>query len=307
MALVSVIIPTHNRARLLPAAVASALNQSFRDLEIIVVDDASTDGTTDVRRQFLDSRLRWLRHESPRGGAAARNSGIVQCRGEYVAFLDDDDEWHPDKLARQMEVFAKNADKSAAVYTGYVVIDAVTGRIIGRKTPAKRGDLYPDLLAGNCIGGTSCMVLKRACLDRIGLFDERLPSFQDYDLWMRISREFQFDYVADPLVKYFVHPKKIWTDSDALLRGLEIMLEKYGRSPTFRKYCSRLYLSVGVKLCETHHMEEGRKAISTAIALNSYRLQPYLYFCLSLGGVATFLAARNTLARMHGWMRRRNY
>jgi glycosyltransferase involved in cell wall biosynthesis len=307
MAVVSVIIPTRNRAQLLPRAVSSVLRQTFPDFEVIIVDDGSTDGTPELRARFHDNRIRWLRHDISRGGAAARNTGILHSGAEYIAFLDDDDEWYPEKLARQTEIIAKSTEDVAAVYTGYLVVDASTGKINGQKIPTKRGDLYRELLQHNCIGGTSCVLLKRSCLEKVGLFDELLPSFQDYDLWMRISRDFRFECIAEPLLKYFVHPKRIWTDPDVLRRGLEIMLAKYGRSATFRKYCSVLYLALGVRFCEIHRMEEGRKAFSAASALNPYRLQPYLYHCLAFCGSETFLAARATRASMKSAMRRWNF
>ena len=94
-----------------------------------------------------------------------------------------------------------------------------TGKICRKKTPAKRGDLSQELLAGNCIGGTSAVVARRECFERVGLFDENLPSFQDYDLWIRISKVFGFEFVPDPLSNYYVHENKIWTDLSALSRG----------------------------------------------------------------------------------------
>src|SRR5262245_27684083 len=217
---VSVIIPTHNRAHFLPTALRSVLDQTFQDLEIMVVDDASTDGTPGIRQQFQDPRIHWLRHDSNRGGAAARNTGIANSRGEYIAFLDDDDEWHPEKLARQIEVMRKRPAEIAAVYTGYPAADRATGHVRGRMTPRRRGDLQAYLLKSNPIGGTSSVLLRRACQALVGLFDETLPSFQDRDLWIRISREFHFDYVEQPLLNYFSHPKKVWTNLESLIKGL---------------------------------------------------------------------------------------
>jgi glycosyltransferase involved in cell wall biosynthesis len=296
---ISVIIPTHNRAALLPIALKSVLSQTFSDFEILVVDDASSDGTDELRHQFHDPRIHWFRHDTVRGGAAARNTGIVHSRGEYIAFLDDDDEWFPEKLDRQMAVMQKSGPEVAAVYTGYLIVDRASGRVRGRKVPSRRGNLHSALLRSNPIGGTSSMLLKRACLDKVGLFDESLPSFQDRDLWIRISREFHFDYVQEPQFNSFDHPTRVWTNLDALLRGLEIMLEKYGSSPAFRKQCSGRYLGFGVRLCKAKQMEKGRKALLKSIALYPYRLKPYLYFALALLGPKAFTSATNPRARRH--------
>src|SRR5581483_7703419 len=102
---VSVVVSTHNRAELLHAAIASVLSQSFQDFEILVVDDHSQDHTAQVVQRFRDGRIKYLRHETRRGGAAARNTGIQNSSGEYIAFLDDDDEWLPEKLETQVALF----------------------------------------------------------------------------------------------------------------------------------------------------------------------------------------------------------
>jgi glycosyltransferase involved in cell wall biosynthesis len=298
MPLVSVVIPTRNRVEFLPTALRSVLDQTFQDFEIIVVDDASTDATPELRQEFHDSKIHWLRHDRPRGGAAARNTGIAHSRGEYIAFLDDDDEWYPDKLARQMEVMLGSESQVGAVYTGYVIVDRTSGSVRGRMIPTQRGNLHNKLLESNPIGGASSVLLKRAVLEKVGLFDESLPSFQDRDLWIRISREFHFDYVQDPLLNYFDHPKKVWTNLDALMQGLEIMLKKYGSSAAFRKQCSARYLEFGVKFCEANQVRNGRRALLRSIGLYPYRIKPYLYFCLALLGPKVFTMARENKAKV---------
>jgi glycosyltransferase involved in cell wall biosynthesis len=295
---VSVVIPTHNRAEFLPTAIDSVLKQSFQDFELVVVDDASIDATAKVRDKFHDVRIHWFRHDRPRGGAATRNTGIIHSRGEYVAFLDDDDEWYPDKLARQMEVMLGSEPQVGAVYTGYVIVDRTSGGVRGRMVPTRRGNLHDRLLESNPIGGTSSVLLKRSCLEKVGLFDESLPSFQDYDLWIRISKDFQFDYVQEPLLTYFIHPKKVWTNLEALTQGLEIMLRKYGSSATFRKRCSNRYLEFGVKFCEANQIEKGRTALRRSISLHPYRIKPYLYFLLALLGPKVFTMARESKAKV---------
>src|SRR5262245_11345247 len=187
---ISVIIPTHDRAHFLPGAIFSVLNQTFQDFEIIVVDDASNDNTSEVVAAFNDERIRFLQHETNKGGSAARNTGILNSQCDYIAFLDDDDEWLPDKLAKQMDVLLRSPPEVGCVYTGYVMVDGTTGRVIDQRTPAKKGNLANDLLRSNYVGGTSSALLKRDCLKKVGLFDENLPRSQDYDLWIRIANEF---------------------------------------------------------------------------------------------------------------------
>lgn len=295
---VSVIIPTHNRADFLATSIRSVLNQTFEEFELIVVDDASSNATSQVVASFGDPRVHYIRHDQNRGGAAARNTGIANSNAEYVAFLDDDDEWYPEKLARQMRRMLASEPEVAVVYTGYRVVDRATGKVCGRMIPSARGNLYSKLLESNPIGGTSSVLLKRACLEKVGVFDESLPSFQDRDLWIRISREFQFDYVADALLNYFLHPNKVWTNLDALMRGLEIMLKKYGSSAAFKKQCSARYLEFGIRLCETNQNAKGRKALLRSVALCPYWIQPYAYYSLSLLGWRALVRARETKAKV---------
>ena len=121
---VSVIIPTYNRAHLVDRAIQSVLNQTYKDFELIIVDDGSTDNTEDIIKEFQkkDERIKYIRHEENRGGSAARNTGIKAAKGEYIAFLDSDDEWLPIKLGRQISEFT-NKSKIALVYTGRIIIE----------------------------------------------------------------------------------------------------------------------------------------------------------------------------------------
>jgi len=183
---VSCIIPTHNRAAFLADAISSALAQTYENLEVIVVDDASTDNTSDVVAAFNDGRITYLRHSMNKGGSAARNTGILTSRAEYVAFLDDDDEWLPEKIAKQMKVLRSSAPEVGCVYTGYWDVDRSSGSYVGKQIPNRRGDLAKELQLENCIGSTSSVLVKRECLNEAGLFDESLPCSQDYDLWLRL-------------------------------------------------------------------------------------------------------------------------
>jgi glycosyltransferase involved in cell wall biosynthesis len=295
---ISVIIPTRNRAGFVAGAIKSVLAQSLRDLEIIVVDDGSSDNTAAVIESFRQPGLVYLRHDQSRGGAAARNTGILRATGEYVAFLDDDDEWYPEKLSRQMDVMLSSPPEVGAVYTGYFIVDRSNAQIRGQIVPTERGDLYEALLASNCIGGTSSVLLRRACFDEIGLFDERLPSFQDYDLWLRIARKFHFDYVREPMLRYFVHNEKIWTNPEALLQGLKLMLRKHGYSAAFRRKCSVYYLALGVEFCERDRLGAGRDALVSAARLNPLAIESYIYLGLALLGAENFRRARKAKARL---------
>jgi len=295
---VSVIIPTFSRAEVLPIAIRSVLNQTFQDLEILIVDDGSSDTTQAVVKSFDDDRIHYIRHPKPRGGAAARNTGIAHSRGEYVAFLDDDDEWNPEKLTRQVEKIVASPPDVGGVYTGCFVLDRNNDQILGQVVPVEDGDVQEALLAGNCIGGASSILIRHECLERVGLFDERLASFHEYDLWLRVARHYQFGCIRAPLVKHYLDPDRQRKNSGALVFGLELMLAKYGRSQAFRRKCSTYYLGLGMQYAELKQFTAARKAFLCSARLNPLAVEPYAYLTLTLLGGDAFNQARRVQASL---------
>jgi glycosyltransferase involved in cell wall biosynthesis len=292
MAKVSVIIPTHNRPEYLPTAIRSVLGQTYQDFEIIVVDDASTDETLEIVGSFDDERLRYLRLETSSGAAAARNKGIEKSAAEYLAFLDDDDEWLPDKLRLQVEKIENSAAHVGMVYTGYLAVERSTGQVIDIRRPTQRGDLYHALLKDNWVSSTSSVLMKRECVQKIGMFDETLPSFQDYDLWIRISKHFRIECVSEPLFRFYCHGQRIWTDLEALRAGMELMLSKYGDSRIVRKQFSHRYLYLGVRYCEAGDIRKGRTAFLRAVRLHALEPRHYFNLALSFAGPKHFRCIR---------------
>ena len=167
---VSVIIPTHNRAEFLRCAIESVLRQTFTDLEIIVSDDKSTDHTQEVVKGFKDMRIKYIFNDGHNGPSATRNKGILASEGEYIAFLDDDDEWLPDKLQRQVEILGKSQPNICGVYSNRLFIEKTTGKIISDNPGADilKGNLLHQLVIKNPIT-TSTAVVRKSCLDEIGL------------------------------------------------------------------------------------------------------------------------------------------
>jgi len=283
---VSVIIPTRNRPDFLRGALLSVLSQTYQNFEIIVVDDASTDNTSEIVAAFNDERITLLRHDTNKGGSAARNTGILASKCDYIAFLDDDDEWFPEKLAKQMHILLASPPEVGCVYTGYVDVSSSSGETIGEYLPTKRGDLSKDLSAANCVGSASSVLLKRECFKNIGLFDESLPCSQDYDLWIRISNEFLFECVPEALFKYHIHENKISTNLDALTRGLEIMATKYRDYPL--SYYHEQYIDLGIMYCLGGDIKKGRRAFFKAIKLFPLQFRAYFNLGLSLFGAGKF-------------------
>jgi glycosyltransferase involved in cell wall biosynthesis len=206
--LVSVVIATFNMAQYLPNAVQSVLCQSMSDLEVHIVDDGSTDNTHEVVRSFSDARI--LYHRQHNGGQAkAKNNGIQASRGRFIAFLDADDAWMPHKLATQLPLF-EASPAVGVVYSPAIYIDA-TGKEIPPFLPTRhRGRVAGPLLIENFVTFPSTVV-RRECFSTAGLFDEAIPMAIDYDLWLRISVQHEFDYVDEPLLYYRVWPGQIST------------------------------------------------------------------------------------------------
>lgn len=189
--LVSVIIPTHTRAALLTRAIRSVRQQTYPYLEIIIVDDASKDNTREVVESFSDPRIRYIRHDTNRGGSAARNTGIRAATGKFIAFLDDDDEWEPEKTEEQLEVLQD-----------YDVV-ACTSDGIGDDLPkynTKKTVELEDLQRGPW-GGTGVLMAKANILKQT-MFDEKLPRGQDWDLFIRIVLKHKIAYLNKPLLRY---------------------------------------------------------------------------------------------------------
>lgn len=199
---VSVIVPTFNRAGLLPRAIGSVLGQSFEDFEVLIVDDGSTDETAEVVARYEDPRVRYLAQPRNAGVSAARNRGLREARGDLVAFLDSDDEWLPGKLAQQVELFRRVPDDVGLVYTGVECVLPDGRRRVDR--PEERGDVYRLMLGRNVIhGGGSNVMMRRSVVATVGFFDEGLRAIEDYEYWLRVARFFKVDYVAAPLIRYY--------------------------------------------------------------------------------------------------------
>ncbi len=275
--LVSVIIPTYNRAAILPRAIESVLAQSFGHFELVVVDDGSTDDTRAAVDRFADRRIIYLRHAQNSGGAAARNTGIDAARGRHVAFLDSDDEWLPDKLARQVAVLEQAGSEMGAVYCAHTVQDDTSARVEEGEGELHTGDVFQTLLRGWCPASTSLFLVRRDPLVAVGGFDDSLPSFQDYDLWLRLAQICRFDAVAVPLVIKHAHAG-IQISRDARLRqaGLERFLKKWqpvieretgseGFHALRRKYLFEIVLNRALA-----QVEQGRRLEALATAA-SYR------------------------------------
>jgi glycosyltransferase involved in cell wall biosynthesis len=248
--LVSVVIPTFNRAELIGRAVKSVQAQIFSDLEIIVVDDASKDNTRDIVKalQQADERIVYLCHASNQGAQAARNTGIKAAKGEYIAFLDSDNEWLDEKLQSQMVLFSQKADSPGAVYCGYDIVSP-NGNILTTFRPLHCGLVYKQTL-NEWLTDTSTLVVQKDILEKIHGFDENIRSYQEWDLCIRLARECEFNFVPDSLSIY--HEHNLPSISKDRLR------DAYGYLSVVDKYREDILRECGSRTLSAHLLNVGR-------------------------------------------------
>lgn len=204
--LVSAIITTHNRKKLLELAINSVFTQTYENIECIVVDDASTDNTKDYCSSLKNLIYIPIKKEDSKGGNYARNVGIMHAHGELIAFLDDDDEWFPEKIEKQVMLMMKNQDVGF-VYCGRIIEkETSSGTTIIEDYPriSARGDMSQKILSRICCV-TSEILVKRDLLLKVGCFDESIKFWQEYELTIRLFQITKIDYVNECLVKYRVY------------------------------------------------------------------------------------------------------
>ena len=242
MPLISVVIPTYNRIPLLERAVRSALSQTLKDIEIIVIDDASS---ADVAAAVhnLGHEIIYVRHETNKGASAARNTGIRRASAPYIAFLDSDDEWLPEKLAAQHEVFQHGSKQLGMVYTDF----CDPHDSIPQLSLFNHEHVDQEIFVQNIIGTTSTPMVRKSCFDTVGVFDESLPSCQDWDMWIRLCQHYECKFIPRILVHYFCQSDSITRDNEATVLGLKMMTARYrshvrSLSPKMR---SRHYIFLG--------------------------------------------------------------
>lgn len=234
--MITAIITTYKREpSMVSRAIKSVLSQTYRDLELIVVDDSPAaflqrkDVEATVREyenRSKDICVRYIAHEINHGACAARNTGIKNAKGEYIAFLDDDDEWLPEKLEKQVELMMKTG--AALVYCGRICKNDDTGASYEEKVKFNRGSVFHSLLYQNFIGSTSFPLIKSSVLREVGGFDELMQSAQDCDTWLRIAEHHEIDYIPEPLAVYHIHNgEQITSSPRKKIDGLERINQKY--------------------------------------------------------------------------------
>jgi glycosyltransferase involved in cell wall biosynthesis len=284
---VSVITLSHNHPFLLSRSIASALSQDYSDFELIVVDDSSSDEPLRVVNSFVDPRIKYIRLEPGITPSAADNVGINSAHGDYIAFLDDDDEWLPTKLSKQVMAFGRSGSSVGLIYTGINYIDEVKG---SRKIilPAWRGWVFDRLLMGCFIWAQSSVMIRKDVLAEVNGFDGRLPCIHDWDLYLRVAKNCEFDYVPEVLVNYYCNYGGLTRNLKKRLQGQSIVYGKIGNQIKSKKVWSNYYFHRGVWLFMLGDHLEGRRCLVESLRYNWKNLRALPLIVLSIMGAATF-------------------
>jgi glycosyltransferase involved in cell wall biosynthesis len=236
MVKVSVIVPVYNGEKYIREAIDSILNQSYKDFEVIVIDDGSKDNTLSIIKEYA-GKIRW-KSQKNKGQASAINEGIKMAKGEYVAYLDADDVCMPQRLEIQVKYLDEHPDVGL-VYSSFCQVNSI-GKI-QRIIKAVPYDHFV-LLQKDYIARSAVMHRKK-CLDKVGLFDEGITGDDDWDMWIRISEKFGIGHVERPLVKYRVHGEQI-----SLVRSKKLAYRRYTTMRIVEKACARRKNSFWLKI-----------------------------------------------------------
>ncbi len=258
---VTVIIPAYNAMKYLPKTVESVLNQTLTDFEVLIINDGSSDGIVEWASQITDLRVRLISQEN-QGTAVARNTGIVESQGEYIAFLDADDIWEPTKLEKQAQCLDNNPLVGLVdAWTAFIDENGkLTGLVMKHET---EGDVYKEVVE-TCDSSVCCgssPMIRRSCFDTLGLFD-RESYIEDVDMWIRIATRYHYGVVKEPLVKYRMHPNNKSKDCESMLRGFRQLIEKiYSSLPTEILYLrprsyGRLYIFLAWRSIDTQDYQQ---------------------------------------------------
>ena len=233
--MVTVVITTCKREPLIiERAINSVVEQTYKEWELLIVDDSPHDWILrnevkeTVKSFSKDHRVKYYENESNYGACYSRNIGLKKANGDYIAYLDDDDEWLPDKLEKQVEAMKKASDEVALVYGPYYEENEETKERKKIDVPLLSGFLYEELMRqGNFFGGMSMPLMKTQCVIDVGGFDELMPAVQDMDLWLRIALKYPVTSIPEPLIIYHVYAgEKISNNPQKKIAGLKRLNEK---------------------------------------------------------------------------------
>ena len=281
--LVSIILPTYNRANVIKGAIKSVLNQTYKNLELIIIDDGSTDETEDIIKGMKDKRIRYFKYVQNRGVSYARNKGILLAKGSLIAFQDSDDIWLKDKLERQIQIMINTTPDVGVVYTGFwQIYDANRIYIPSKEIKSREGYILKNLINGNFVG-TPTMLVKRDCFNRVGLFDESLPRLNDWELCIRLAQHYKFLLIDEPLVIAHISKDSISRDDKKLITALDIILNKhYDLFSKDKRSLGHFYINLSYSLENNKKFIESKRNIIKSLLIYHPNLKYVIYVLILL-------------------------
>ena len=285
--LVSVVLPSFNRERCIGRAARSVLAQSYQKLELIIVDDGSTDNTAEVMKEIADNRVSYVRHDNNRGAAAARNTGILHARGELLAFQDSDDEWLLDKLTRQVEALSLAGDSIGAVFGGKILYgkdasgrygDRLTSHIPLENQTDLSGRITKPLMARNFISPQT-LLMRRYIAVELGGFDERLPCNEDWDFMLRLSLVTKILCVSRPVVVAYISDDSLSLRRHSNVFSQLVVVRKFRSQfdANPRIYARHLF-RLGFNLSRMGKSKSGKLLVVKALAIDPWSLRHWIGF-----------------------------
>lgn len=302
--LVTVVLPTYGRdVEFFREAVDSVHEQTYQNIELIVVDDATEPLEPPETRRLADVRCIRGSHD---GAAAARNTGTEAANGEFIAFLDDDDRWYPEKIEQQLRRFRGGDASVGVVLTGQRYVDE-RGKTIGIYEPELQGDTTLRLLFAQLNCAFSTLMVRSSALDRAGRIDERFQTWEDWEWCVRLSRSCEFSVVPDPLVTRREGEYEQLTDDfenmrdrsyPLFLRKHRSLAAEYG-AMVERRMVAELSLVLGAEGLDNGYYSDARVYLLKSIASYPFSVRFYLYFALALGGRFSYQPLKRLRELMH--------
>lgn len=282
--MISVIIPTYNRPKLIGTALRSVLDQTINDLEIIVVDGSKNNDTREQICKINDSRIKYLKINNV-SAANSRNIGIDEAKGDLIAFNDDDDIWCNNKIERQLDIFKKRSNEKIVVYSTFI---RSSGKHI-RKTPdeavmKKNGDVYDEILLRNFVGLPTVM-LPLSCCQEVR-FDEQFQCLEDWDWMIRLAKKYPYEFIEEELVSVGDTPMSVNKSNYSIkASSYKIIYKKYYDDIRLAPHISAKHLlSIGSNLCLSGDLVSGRRYLLRCIKLDSKTTTAYICYLLSFMG-----------------------
>jgi len=276
---VSIILPTYNRAYIVERAIRSILDQTYNDFELIIVDDGSTDNTEEIIKELQqkDKRIQYIKLDTNKGAAAARNVGIRSAKGQYIAFQDSDDEWLPEKLEKQMKIIETVTEEVGVVYTDMLLINKDNQITYWNSPSIKYGDIINSKTHDYQVLGLGIVstLIKNKSID---YFDETFYRFIDLEYFIRLSKKVIFIHINEPLVKYHI-TDGISCDFHSLFIARKKLFKKYyNELRKDKKFIANQYFEMGYALFVCKHFKYANKFFLKAINTSPINIKFWLIF-----------------------------